>query len=281
MNNSTLSTKQVIGDDDLLKQILIHLKKTGMTLPIQINLQERVFSHLQSSIPSPMDSPKIRFLSLPPQTLLFQIQFHNPNPQKWHQKEEFEISEIAQFRQRPLRVWMGSGERFADIHTIVFENGVFLNGKIHWPSQNSETSIYYDLNREKLLSMPMSCHFHIGKILNFGEFGGHLHYIRDYGQWCPQFDVYEMDSDYSKWFVKCIVDLYLGVSAFSEMFCMYPDRFTPDYVVDVLCLVGGEVERDSCLILYIPGKVISDKFKDRSFRKVAGAVYRYVTDRSS
>ncbi|KAL7224776.1 hypothetical protein ACSBR1_026123 [Camellia fascicularis] len=163
---------------------------------------------------------------------------------------------------------MGSGERFAGTHTVVFENGVFLNGRIHWPSQNSETLIYYDLNREKLLSMPMPCRFHIGEILHFGEFGGHLHYIRDYGQWSPQVDVYEMESDYSKWFVKYIVDLDLGVSAFPEMFRMYPDRFTPDYAVDVLCLVGGEVEGDSCLILYIPGKVISYKFKDRSFRKV-------------
>ncbi|KAI8017850.1 F-box protein [Camellia lanceoleosa] len=114
--------------------------------------------------------------------------------------------------------------------------------------------------------MPRRCH--IGEILHFGESGGHLHYVRVYGQLSPQFDVYEMESDYSKWFVKYIVDLDLGVSTFPEMFRMYHDRFTLDYVVDMLCLVGGEVERDSCLILYIASKVISYKFKDRSFRKV-------------
>ncbi|GER29579.1 F-box family protein [Striga asiatica] len=70
----------------------------------------------------------------------------------------------------------------------------------------------------------------------FGESCGHLHYI--YVR--LQFKVYEMRRDYSEWFVKYEVNLFpLLKEAFS-----------------ILCVVRGEKEEGSFLVVQIPGKAV-------------------------
>ncbi|CAL5328224.1 unnamed protein product [Camellia sinensis] len=162
------------------------------------------------------------------------------------------------------RIWMFSDASFACSGKITFHNGVFFNGKIHWSCCHSQASIYYDLNRNQFSALPMPICLSIVPMY-FGEFGGRLRLMEFYRNPTSHFDVLELKSDYSEWFVKYRIDLKMGVSAFPEM---RRAGWCTAFVFNVLCFLGGEVEGDSCLILYIPCKVISYNFKDKSFRKI-------------
>ncbi|XP_052182933.1 F-box protein At5g07610-like isoform X1 [Diospyros lotus] len=110
--------------------------------------------------------------------------------------------------------WVLSTASFDDSCGALFENGIFLNGKIHWPSC-SETSIYYDLNRAKVLQMPMPMPVSwSGGLRRFEESGGRLLFVSFSEPRNTQFDVFEMQRDYSTWFLKYRVDLQVGAAAF-------------------------------------------------------------------
>ncbi|THG04552.1 F-box protein At5g07610-like [Camellia sinensis] len=146
---------------------------------------------------------------------------------------------------------------------MIIANGVFSNGKIHWLRCRSKTSIAYDIDRDESFPFPMP--YSLTKSpAYFGESGGHLLFIESIQNWGDQFDVWELESDYSHWFVKYHVDLEMGALAFPGI----------TYEVEVLCFLGGEVEGDSCLIFYLSCQVISYNFKDRSFRKVCNLKLR-------
>ncbi|CAL5376347.1 unnamed protein product [Camellia sinensis] len=180
-------------------------------------------------------------------------QRHNPNCQ------------IAVYSSE-TRIWMFSYASFACSGEITFHNGVFFNSKIHWPCCHSEASIYYDLNTHQFSALPMPDDLSVVPMY-FGELGGRLCLMEFYGNPASYFDVLELKTDYSEWFIKYRIDLKMGVSAFPEMRRMCAGWSTA-FVFIVLCFLGGEVEGDLCLILYIPCKVISYNFKDRSFRKI-------------
>ncbi|KAI8018532.1 F-box protein [Camellia lanceoleosa] len=165
------------------------------------------------------------------------------------------------------RIWMFSDASYACSGKITFHNGVFFNGKIHWSCCHSPASIYYDLNRNQFSALPMPICLSIVPMY-FGEFGGRLRLMEFYQNLTSHFHVLELKSDYSEWFVKYRIDLKMGVSAFPEMRRMCDAGWSTAFVFNVLCFLGGEVEGDLCLILYIPCKVISYNFKDRSFRKI-------------
>ncbi|CAL5328569.1 unnamed protein product [Camellia sinensis] len=166
------------------------------------------------------------------------------------------------------KTWTFSQVSHAYSTSIVFEIGVFLNGKIHWPTCHSLRSIYYDVNQDRLFPLPMP-HISIFKqLLYFAESGGRLQLIEFSKNCTHHFHVFELETNYSKWFVNYHVDLQLAVPDFPEMYHAHPHRPCMGYTFSVLCLLGGDVEGDSCLVLYVPGKVVSYNFKDESFRKV-------------
>ncbi|XP_052181876.1 F-box protein At5g07610-like [Diospyros lotus] len=159
------------------------------------------------------------------------------------------------------RKWDLSTASFVDSCGALFENGIFLNGKIHWPSC-SKTSIYYDLNRAKVLEMPMPMPMPVSRsreLRRFEESGGRLLFVSFSEPRNTQFDVFEMQRNYSTWFLKYRVDLRVGAAAF-------PGLLSSPYFL--LCFVGGEVEGELCMILYIAGQVVYYNIAHRSFRKV-------------
>ncbi|KAL7193450.1 hypothetical protein ACSBR2_025126 [Camellia fascicularis] len=164
------------------------------------------------------------------------------------------------------RIWIFSDASYACSGKITFHNGVFFNGKIHWSCCHSKASIFYDLNRNQFSALPMPICLSIVPMY-FGEFGGRLRLMEFYQNLTSHFHVFELKSDYSEWFLKYRIDLKMGASAFPEMRRKCAGWSTA-FVFNVLCFLGGEVEGDLCLILYIPCKVISYNFKDRSFRKI-------------
>ncbi|XP_004305299.1 PREDICTED: F-box protein At5g07610-like [Fragaria vesca subsp. vesca] len=97
----------------------------------------------------------------------------------------------------------------------------------------------------------------------FGVCGGRLYLIETYDHCLTQFDVMEMEKDYSGWFVKYQVDLNPLVAAFPGQDCN---------VFVVLCLFQEEetdygVEDTSThLLLHLSGKVISYNLRSKTFR---------------
>lgn len=99
-----------------------------------------------------------------------------------------------------------------------------------------------------------------------GESHDHLYHVNVYGPNTLQFYVYEMERDYSGWFVKYHVDLEGVRDAFPEMMSL---NFHPVdlhfYNFYILEVIQGNEENDSVLVLGIPGKAISYNLVDGSF----------------
>ncbi|XWS60128.1 hypothetical protein CRYUN_Cryun07bG0007800 [Craigia yunnanensis] len=162
--------------------------------------------------------------------------------------------------------WRPSGCTFAAPSNAQFKNGVFWNGAIHWLSAWGD-SLCFDVEEEQIRDMPMPSVTGDGPLYRyFGESGGHLHLIEVYGSDNLQFDVYEMERDYSGWLVRYQVDLNPIAAAFPEMARDYVDRIDlHSYAFSILCVVHEETDEDSFLVLHLPNKAVRYNFKDSSF----------------
>lgn len=103
----------------------------------------------------------------------------------------------------------------------------------------------------------------------FGQSPDHLHFvdhIHESGE--VRLNVYEMERDYSGWFVKYRVDLSRVSTAFPELIpSSLFDLLTSQmqyHLFSVLCVVRGELDEDSCLVFGIPGKVLRYNFKSKT-----------------
>ncbi|GER29578.1 F-box family protein [Striga asiatica] len=148
---------------------------------------------------------------------------------------------------------------------VDFENGVYWNGAIHWTSNGTgNDSLYFNVDNQLFGTMPIppagwdcaddddddfgeSCE----DDYYLGESCGHLHYIKGIGR-ILQFKVYEMRRDYSEWFVKYEVNLLPLLKAYPSVCPISSSR----YAFSILCLVRGEKEEGSFLVVQIPGKAV-------------------------
>ncbi|KAL4614257.1 hypothetical protein ACB092_07G041100 [Castanea dentata] len=167
------------------------------------------------------------------------------------------------------RTWRTSGSPFVAPFDIVFDNGVFCNGAVHWISP-SGSAVYYDIERERVEKMPTLVEGRCKRRYRyFGESNGHMHLVDICGVRTTKFKVFEMEWDYSKWFVKYEVDLDEMVATFPEMVRDYLDPCDSFYYAFVIVfVVRNENEEESSLLLHIPGKIISYNFRDKTFKKV-------------
>ncbi|XP_062016382.1 F-box protein At5g07610-like [Rosa rugosa] len=184
------------------------------------------------------------------------------------------------------------------------EGSVYCNGAVHWIRERNAAELpfcceagkffrqeadvlhYFDIGEERLRlvaatppvplvveNMPVE---DIGSDLKipiefpilvhryFGECGGRLYLIDIYKHCHTQFDVMEMERDYSGWFVKYHVDLNPVVMAL-------PQHDLNPFVI--LCL-SREKEKDddefgdssTILLLHMPGKVISYNLMNKNFK---------------
>ncbi|KAI7987538.1 F-box protein [Camellia lanceoleosa] len=97
------------------------------------------------------------------------------------------------------RTWVFSGLSFTYLSSIIFENGVFLDGKIYWPTCLYEISIYYDCIGHGFVPYPMPHGRLTKELLHFGEFGGHLQLVEFHDDCIRYFQVLELKADCSKW----------------------------------------------------------------------------------
>ncbi|XVF11277.1 hypothetical protein REPUB_Repub08aG0013000 [Reevesia pubescens] len=157
--------------------------------------------------------------------------------------------------------WRLYGNHFiAEVNTG-FKCGVFCNGAIHWLTGWGTTSPYFNVEEEKLRQLPMPPFpddwEDLRRYRYFGESRGHLHLIEIYGPRTIEFNVYEIESDYSGWFVKYHIDLDPLTVAFPRIIRTY---YNPSdlnyYVLYVLRIVKEANDEESYMVLHSPDKAI-------------------------
>ncbi|XP_059669461.1 F-box protein At5g07610-like [Cornus florida] len=164
--------------------------------------------------------------------------------------------------------WRGPHLNIGDVSfTVKLDCGVYWNGSIHWISfcpLPQDTSLYFDVDQERFCPMPSPPYqLDAFKFFHFGESRGHLHLI-DYNNGTGfNFNIYEMESDYSKWSLKYRVSLNLVDIASKELMVVRPDT------VRVLRLNYGEDDGDVFLVLFVDATmIISYNIRDNTFKKL-------------
>ncbi|XP_071911983.1 F-box protein At5g07610-like [Coffea arabica] len=143
---------------------------------------------------------------------------------------------------------------------VLFKYGAYLDDAMHWANADGDF-LCFDLWSERFKPMPSPLipdDQWRRNILYFGESGGHLHLIETYSPRATLVDVLEMESDYSKWYVKHRVDLDFLIAEYP---LIVNEAFDPDeverYQFRVPSFVADEKENKAKLVLSLPGKLIS------------------------
>ncbi|KAM7481078.1 hypothetical protein LguiB_005661 [Lonicera macranthoides] len=156
---------------------------------------------------------------------------------------------------------------------LIYEVGVFTNGAIHWPCHRGRTSLCFDVDEERFRIMPMPP-IQGGEqwrtIRYFGESQRRLHMIEYEDDLTVRFDVFEMETDYSNWFVKYNVNLTLLGWRINSVGCLI-QRF--DFLSFVV--VNGR-EDSAVLVMYLPDLdlVISYNLKNQRLKKLCRLPYK-------
>ncbi|KAL3650085.1 hypothetical protein CASFOL_006488 [Castilleja foliolosa] len=140
---------------------------------------------------------------------------------------------------------------------VNFSRGVYLNGAIHWISYYSSMKSSYikldDDDDEMPHEMPTPPHAGSTPYYYFGESCGRLHFIQGHMEVNVMvFNVLEMSTDYSEWFVKYKIDNF---------------NFTcRDF--KICSLVWGKKDEDSFLVFKFPGEFLRCNLADRTFETI-------------
>ncbi|KAL6191847.1 hypothetical protein ACLB2K_038236 [Fragaria x ananassa] len=165
------------------------------------------------------------------------------------------------------RAWRLSGSPFT-APVMVFDDGVLWNGSIHWLSPTG-ASLFFHIDQERLGTMPAppsAEKWSNRRLRYFAESGGHLHLIEVYGS-ATRFHVYELERDYSSWLPTYQVDISAIVDAFPVMVRSFPDTSDPIFYAFSLLLVK-EDEKDSLLVLHVPGEFLLYNLRNGTFKKL-------------
>ncbi|KAL5569833.1 hypothetical protein UlMin_026408 [Ulmus minor] len=172
--------------------------------------------------------------------------------------------------------WRLSGGSFPGDFDVRLDDGVYWNGSVHWLSSWG-TSLYFNVDEERLSEMPVpplripeNYYDEIDKKFRyFGESRNHLHLIDNYEEETTCFDVYEMERDYSGWFVKFRVDLSEFLKAFPEIIPISQGPVNlQNCQFSILCVVRVELDDESFMVLKIFGKVLRYDFRTKAFYKL-------------
>ncbi|GKV05140.1 hypothetical protein SLEP1_g17182 [Rubroshorea leprosula] len=167
-------------------------------------------------------------------------------------------------------VWEMSCNNGIDEFTSEFYHGVFWNGAIHWIGFSGHCYCF-DVDQKCLQRMPSPllpedwniCHSHY-----FEESLGNLYFVAFDNTRSSNFIVFEMNRDYSGWFVKHQLNINTILPAFPDI----AERYHGFDNVCISILLVVEIEGEGMkLVMYIhgePGKVISYSFGDNAFKKL-------------
>ncbi|KAL7229415.1 hypothetical protein ACSBR2_008009 [Camellia fascicularis] len=166
--------------------------------------------------------------------------------------------------------WRACAEPFTANRNSQFRSGVYWNGAINWFNTLGD-SLYFNMEDERVRTVPMPPIPHGDwkrrPFRYYGESNDRLHFVEIYGPRI-QFDVYEIERDYSGCFVKYHVNLGSVGAAFPQMM----QRLSLDamyYSFAILSLVQEKKDdEDWFMVLHIPGKILRYNLGDKSFEKI-------------
>lgn len=168
-----------------------------------------------------------------------------------------------------------------------FDNGVYWNGAIHWIREDTMSLDCYRFEigdeRLRILGMPHKPQEADRAFFRyFGEYNGRLHVVYVRTRSAKRFNVLEMDRVTLKWVVKYRVHVNRFIAPFPEVAVQRrSDHFACDetqYAFSILCVVRGEREEDSALVMTIPGKVVSYNFISKKVEVLAELPSSQVVD---
>ncbi|KZV13782.1 F-box protein-like [Dorcoceras hygrometricum] len=150
-----------------------------------------------------------------------------------------------------------------------FDKGVYWNGAIHWmDTVGNAESLYFNVATKALRntpSLPLTYTTRCKRDNYFGESCDHLHFIDMRGP-RVKLVVYELERDYSGWFMKYQVDLSAVVVANPTMALRRGNpMFWCGFVFEVSAVIRGEEDEDSFLVLQIPGKMVRFNIVHKTF----------------
>ncbi|KAF3615176.1 hypothetical protein FXO38_28544 [Capsicum annuum] len=140
--------------------------------------------------------------------------------------------------------WRVLGPPFLARYDIGFTHtGVYWNGAIYWIY--GDNPLRFNVEQEKLEKFPMPC---IGRSWD---------------------DDQEMKSDGTEWYLKYQVNVEDVINTFAHMIRHYLEPTDWNYfAMVVLCVVRGEKEEDTFMILHIPKMIIRYNLRDYTFYKL-------------
>lgn len=142
---------------------------------------------------------------------------------------------------------------------------VFWNGAVHWLTSN-RFLMRFDVDAEEIIAMPNPRSpkiLSLNNIMYFGECGGGLILIQSRLP-CPRgFRILELERDYSRWVVKCQVNLRPLINEFPEIDKGRSNILSIGY--KVMFALEGESEKDFAIVLAIPGRLVSYNLKCKTW----------------
>nr|GEW24167.1 hypothetical protein [Tanacetum cinerariifolium] len=165
------------------------------------------------------------------------------------------------------RTWRISNESFSAPYSAHFRCGVYWNGTVHWATLRFRLVCFkLDVEQVHRLRSPEV----LKSRLYFGESRDHLHMVGTVNhESYLHLNVYEMSSDHSGWFIKYQLELDELPVAYPEMIRSNQHPSSPCYYeFKVLDVVRGELEEDTFMVVWIPGKIIRYNVVDKSFKQI-------------
>ncbi|XP_022719942.1 F-box protein At5g07610-like [Durio zibethinus] len=166
--------------------------------------------------------------------------------------------------------WTVSGISFevGDDGSIAFNDAVFCNGIIHWNSYGAE-SLYFDVGQDCLqkMPMPMPTRNNLLEIYRyFGETRGTLYLavVIHHALIGLELNVYEMESDYSRWFFKHRLNIGDAMKIFPELNLGYRGV---SLGLSAVCFIRSEKEEEPKVVAWADGKIIFYDFNDGAWKK--------------
>ncbi|XP_009780933.1 F-box protein At5g07610-like [Nicotiana sylvestris] len=168
-------------------------------------------------------------------------------------------------------VWEDSKE-ILDIKQYSLARGVFMNGCMHWVSEGG-SFLRFDLDSLCFKTMPSTVipnGLLKRNIRYFGQSGGHLHLIEVQGFSSMSFEVLELESDYSRWFVKYRVDLSALHTAYPLMLSEELDLLDVNRrTCNIVSVIVDDKEQTSRFLVSMPEVIIEYDARRMTIKEVA------------
>ncbi|KAE9462439.1 hypothetical protein C3L33_05644, partial [Rhododendron williamsianum] len=168
---------------------------------------------------------------------------------------------IAVFRSE-VGLWGELMGPFTVPDEVLFENGVFWNGGVHWISNRELVCFDVEGGGLRIVPLPLSCGEE--KVAYFGESRGHLQVVVNDKAAADLFHVFEMKKDFSGWVSVFCCDLNRGIFLLSETSSYYISS-----AFSLVFLGRGESEDESFFVVDVSGKLFSYDIKNQPQRSFA------------